>query len=873
VQRRIFIHLISIAFLAIAGITAIAAYHIRAGTIHYHAETFSKIAEEVHHNMGRVLAGAVSDVALISNNPLFRNGAADPRAIEEELHNIHKILPRYDDISVIAPNGTIIASTSYRFLADWRHKKHFQESLRGSVAVSPVSVSSEPFRQSLQFTAPVTQNGTVKAVVALQLDLAKLAEIPLGVHVGETGRAFVTDHAGNIIIHHDPRRVLEAAPAELLSTERTGGAFFTENGALFFGSMFSPSPEETIFPAEIPPWRVTIAERSEELLSAARLAVLQAILLAAAIFVVAVLVSFQLSRRIVRPLGELTTAIADISGAELSVSLPPPTNDEIGALSRAFLRLLEDLRESRSLLVSSEKRYREMADLLPLPLFETDLTGKIRYVNRVAFETFGYREEDIARGVSMFDVLVPEDRPRAMKNVDSRLNGTLVNRVEYTARRKDGTTLPVMVYNAPFHEHERVAGLRGVVLDLSPIREAEEELSHKEQQLMQAQKMESIGTLVGGLAHDFNNVLGGIGATSSLLTYMNTHDPAAVTPEKLRESLGLIDDQVKRASEMIRKLLTLSRRQKIAFSPIDLVRSVQNVAIIAEKTLDKSVRLRLSLPATPALINGDGALLEQVMLNLVLNAWHAMTIMRAEDGTPGGTCAITLERMDIGDGFPNWPPGLSTGPYWSLRVTDTGVGIPAADLQTVFDPFFTTKKRAGGSGLGLPMAYTIIQQHHGATTLSSIVGSGTTVTAYLPILADPQEDAAVDRAAFTPHRGSGTVLCADDEPAIRETVKEMLTLMGYEVLTAADGEEAVTLFRRYADRISFLVLDIIMPQRSGIEALREIRRDRPQMRALLISGYRFEEPTQEAVSWGGVATLAKPFSFEQFAEAIRALTS
>lgn len=871
-QRRIFVHLLGISFLAITVITAIAAYHIRAGTIRYHAETFSKIAEEVHHNMGRLLAGAVSDAALIANDPLFRNGAIDPRAVEQELQNIHNILPHYDDISLIAPNGTVIASTSYRFLADWRHKKHFQESLQGIVAASPVGISSEPFRQFLQFTAPVSQNGSVKAVIALQLDLAKLAEIPLGVHIGETGRAFVTDHEGNIIIHHDPRRILEPAPVEFVSAGRTDGVIFTENGASFFGSVFFPPFQDTIFPAEIPPWRIIIAERSDELLSAVRTPILQAILLAAVIFVIAALVSLHLARRIVRPLKELTAAIADISGTELAVSLPPPTNDEIGALSRAFLRLLEDLRESRALLVSSERRYREMADLLPLPLFEADIAGKIRYVNRVAFETFGYSEEDIARGVSMFEVLVPEDRPRAVKNVESRLNGTLVSRMEYTARRKDGITLPVMVYNAPFHEHERVAGFRGVVIDLSPIREAEEELSHKEQQLMQAQKMESIGTLVGGLAHDFNNVLGGIGATSSLLTYMNTHDPAAVTPEKLRESLGLIDDQVKRASEMIRKLLTLSRRQKISFSPMDLVRSAQNVAVIAEKTLDKSVRLRLSLPATPALINGDAALIEQVLLNLVLNAWHAMTTMRGEHETPGGICAITLERTDIGDGFPNWPPDLPVGPYWSLRVTDTGVGIPAADLQTVFDPFFTTKKRSGGSGLGLPMAYTIIQQHHGAITLSSIVGSGTTVTAYLPVLAEPGS-ADDDAPAFTPHRGSGTVLCADDEPTIRETVKEMLTLMGYEVLTAADGEEAVTLFRRYADRISFLVLDIIMPQRSGIEALRDIRQIRPQIRALLISGYRFEEPTQEAVSWGGVATLAKPFSFEQFAEAIRALTS
>jgi CheY-like chemotaxis protein len=306
---------------------------------------------------------------------------------------------------------------------------------------------------------------------------------------------------------------------------------------------------------------------------------------------------------------------------------------------------------------------------------------------------------------------------------------------------------------------------------------------------------------------------------------------------------------------------------------MDLVAAIAHVAAICEKTFEKSVQLRVTTPPGRALINGDAALVEQVLLNLMVNAWHAMTIMRPPGDRHGGLCAVTLERVAVEKGFPDWPPDLPTGLYWSVRVSDSGVGIGPDALPRIFDPFYSTKKTGAGTGLGLPMAYNIIRQHRGHIKVSSLPGKGSLFTLFLPLLPDTGLFTDDPVRPFIAHRGSGVALLADDEPAIRETTAEMLEMMGYTVVIATDGAEAVELFRRDPERISFLVLDLLMPKLSGIEALREIRRMRPEIKALIISGYRFDERVREAVSWGGLLTLQKPFTVDQFTRTVKELTA
>ncbi|HOW50864.1 MAG TPA: ATP-binding protein [bacterium] len=871
-RRRLTLYFLAIVALTLFTMSLIAVITMRTSVQTRNAEKFSKLAGEISYNLDRLNRNGIDMAQLIAENPLISDETSDRETLRYELLKFRKMLPLYEDISIVAPDGTVLISTDFAGRGDWRHKRHFLDALEGRAAVSNVHLLTEPLAKVIQYTAPIRSGERVIAVVAVTINMRQFAETVEHLRIEKTGHALVTDQTGTIIIHHDQTRLFERI--ELPDDNAiTQGFFFTERGAEYFGNTHAALDLDDAASFATPHWRVIVAQETGEMFAPLWSAIFFLSLTSLLIFILALFVFRRLAKRITEPLERLTQGIARIGEGQLDQRIEATGDDELRRLADAFNKMVGDLRESRRMLTASEQRYREMADMMPQTLFETDLQGRLVYSNQAGFKTFGYSEEDVKQGKRFNDFLLPSDRERAARNIQRILAGENTGGSEYHVRKLSGEILPVFIHSAPRYENERLAGLRGVVIDMSEIKQAQEEIKRKELQLIQAQKMESIGTLAGGLAHDFNNVLGGIGGASSLLTYLLEHDPANATPEKLLEYLELIDSQVKRASEMIRQLLALSRGQEIAFAPMDLAKAVEQVAAICEKTFEKSVQLRLTLPRERPLINGDAALIEQVILNVMVNAWHAMTIMRGPNEKQGGICAVTLEHIRVDNGFPGWPPDLPTGDHWSIRITDSGVGIPPDTLPRIFDPFYSTKKPGTGTGLGLPMAYNIIRQHHGHIKAASVPGKGSTFTLFLPALPQGGLSRAADPTAFIAHRGTGFALLADDEPAIRETTAEMLEMMGYNVLIATDGLEAVEIFKRDPDKISFLVLDLLMPRMSGIEALREIRRLRPDIRALIISGYRFDEQVQEAVSWGNLITLQKPFTVEQFSRSVKELTA
>ncbi len=871
-RRRLSLYFLGIVVLTLLMLAAVAAIAMRTSVRARNAENFSKLAGELYYNLDRLNRNGLDLARLIAENPLISDETSDRETLRFELLKFRKMLPLYEDISIVAPDGAVLVSTDFAGRGDWRHKSHFLEALEGRTAVSNVHLLTDPLTKVIQYTAPILSSDRVIAVVAVTLNMRQFAEPVAHLRIGRTGRAFVLDQSGTIIIHPDHTRLFERGPSP--AEEAIGeGFFFAERNTEYFGNTHAnPAPDgATSFVT--PRWRVIVAQETGELFSPFWRALFFIFLTSLLIFALSLFIFRRLAQRITEPLELLTQGIARIGEGQLDQRIEATGDDELTRLADAFNRMATELRESRRMLTASERRYREMADMMPQALFETDMQGRYTYVNRAGLELFGRTEKDLSEGRMISDMLVPEDRQRVLQNAAALLKGAPTTGHEYSALRTDGKTFPVIVYSAPRYENDRVVGLRGVALDLTRIKEAEEELKRKELQLIQAQKMESIGTLAGGLAHDFNNVLGGIGGAASLLTYLLEHDPGNATPEKMREYLDLIDSQVKRASEMIRQLLALSRGQEIVFAPMDLAQAVRQVVVIGEKTFEKNITFRVKLPDTPAPVNGDAALLEQVVLNILVNARHAMTIMRPPGSPQGGTCSVTLERVTVEPGFPGWPHDLPTGLHWSLRISDSGVGVKPENIGRIFDPFFSTKTAGTGSGLGLPMAYNILRRHRGHIAVSSVPGIGSIFTLFLPALEESGPPGEKGAAAPAPARGSCVFLLADDEPVIRETTAEMLDMLGHTVLTAVDGAEAVDIFRREAERIEYLVLDLLMPKLSGIEALREIRRLKPGIRALIISGYRFDERVQEAVSWGGLLTLQKPFTVEQFTRAVTELTA
>ncbi len=363
-----------------------------------------------------------------------------------------------------------------------------------------------------------------------------------------------------------------------------------------------------------------------------------------------------------------------------------------------------------------------------------------------------------------------------------------------------------------------------VMRDLSPIKEAEARHEKLEAQLRQAQKMEAVGLLAGGVAHDFNNILQVILGHSSIAL------EKGVPPEDRENSLIEVKKAARRAAQLTKQLLAFGRRQPLQKLHFDLNTVVRDALDMSRRLLGADIEIEFHPSDEPAVVFADRGQIEQVVMNLSVNARDAMprggrlTI----DITPIGTSLAEGDTSVIGP--------LPSGPCVRITVSDTGVGISPENLPHIFEPFFTTKSKNKGSGLGLSVVYGIIQQHGGNLRLESKVGVGTTFRIYLP--ASPGA-VAVQRVTreIPVKRGSGTILVAEDEEAVRLLATRTLQKAGYTVLSARDGEEAVALFREHSDNVDLLLMDVIMPRLSGPEAVKQIRELDPEVPALYASGY------------------------------------
>ena len=405
-------------------------------------------------------------------------------------------------------------------------------------------------------------------------------------------------------------------------------------------------------------------------------------------------------------------------------------------------------------------------------------------------------------------------------------------------------------------------GVEGIALRADDITEIEK----REQQFRQSQKMELVGTLAGGLAHDFNNVLTGIIGTISLIQYeiKNDHD---IQIKELEKYLATMEKAGQRATEMVRQLLTVTRKQELFFAVIDLNSAVRNVMEICKNSFDKSVELNPVFTEKPAMTHADPAQSEQVLLNLRVNACHAMTIMRGSTEKWGGKLVVSMEKIVAGDVFCTTHPEAQKTTYWMLTISDTGIGMEPLEVEKIFDPFFTTKKMNEGTGLGMSMVYNIIKQHEGFIDIFSQKGMGTTVNIYLPVaegkITEKEKYAKINIA-----KGKGLILVVDDEKLIRKTAKRILEKCGYDVIAAEDGEKGVKLFQEKHDQIRAVVLDMIMSDMSGKEAFTRMIEIDPKVNVILASGFRQDERVQEVMQLGVKSFIHKPYTMEKLTQAV-----
>jgi signal transduction histidine kinase len=383
----------------------------------------------------------------------------------------------------------------------------------------------------------------------------------------------------------------------------------------------------------------------------------------------------------------------------------------------------------------------------------------------------------------------------------------------------------------------------------------EAERAQLESRLLQAQKMESIGLLAGGIAHDFNNMLTPIlGYAELLLADLPVSDPRG-------EDLRLIKRAAERAQELIRQLLALSRKQVLELKTVDLNDVVRRFQEMLRRVIREDIKIETVIGSLSATVRADVGQLEQVLMNLAVNAQDAMP--------SGGVLTIETEDVVFDEGYTRTHPDVVRGPYVMLAVSDTGVGMDSETQRHIFDPFFTTKERGKGTGLGLSIVYGIVKQHGGAVSLYSEPDKGTTLKIYLPrveqpAIVEPSSTQAVPR-------GGETVLVVDDDSLVRELACKMLRRLGYEVLTAESAGACVRLVESCREKIDLLLTDVVMPEMNGQALYERLRERRPQLRVLYMSGYTSNVIVHHGVVDPHVHFVQKPLSLQVLAGRVRAV--
>ncbi|MBL8959965.1 MAG: PAS domain S-box protein [Gemmatimonadetes bacterium] len=514
--------------------------------------------------------------------------------------------------------------------------------------------------------------------------------------------------------------------------------------------------------------------------------------------------------------------------------------------------------ERDAALVESNTRMTVMLESAMDAVISLDANGRIADVNPAAVRIFGYPREAMI-GHDMADLIIPAEQrashraglARVVATGTSRLGG---QRLELRACRADGTAFPCELTIAVAHLSSGPM-FTGFVRDLSE-READRARSAAlEEQLRESQKMQAIGQLAGGVAHEFNNMLQVItGFLSMAVDDLKTKAPEAVS------DLTQATEAAMRARDLTRRLLAFSRRQVLNLEVVEFNEALSASLTLIRRTLGEQIELEFHAGARLPTVRLDRSQLEQVVLNLCLNARDAMP--------DGGRLILETEVVDVPESFVADHPWAQPGTYVAMVVADSGNGMLPEVAAHIFEPFFTTKGLRGGTGLGLAVVYGIVEQHRGFIRVDTAPGEGTSFRVYWPVSGElPTARAAPEVDAV--RGGTETLLVAEDADAIRELVSRATSAVGYRVITARDGREACARLAEHVDAVDLVILDMVMPRLNGRGALEEMRRQRPDLPCLFLSGYSASEVTEQWLKDNGCTLLHKPVTPQALLRAIR----
>jgi len=615
------------------------------------------------------------------------------------------------------------------------------------------------------------------------------------------------------------------------------------------------------------PWRVAAVRPSAAFMAPVEEQLESAGLVALGVAVCVVLAAVFFGTRVAAPILRLTDSAERVARGDLEAHAKISGPREVQALARAFNLMTGQVRETlEGLLVEigdrtraegaareSEERVRAFVENALDVILVIDRQGEVLYSSPSIERLLGRSAQSVI-GANWFAWISPADIEAARARLAEAIakNEPMFDQLRVIHR--DGEPRDVELVGRPAFDVRGVGGVIVNVRDVSDRVRAESERAELEEHLTQARKMEAIGHLAGGVAHDFNNLLTPIiGYTELVRSSLPASDPISA-------DLAVVLEAAEGARQLVRQLLAFGRKQALEVRALDLSEQVRKIEKILRAMIPESIELVLKLPPERVVIRADATQLQQVVLNLVVNAQDAMS-------KTGGKLEVSVERVERTEADAELE--LEAGSYGVLCVADSGHGIDEATQARLFEPFFTTKERGKGTGLGLATVYGIVKQHRGAVTVSSKKGQGATFHVFFPCTQDSVQPVAAVVNAL-PGRGE-TVLVAEDDPSVRTLVKHVLERNGYRVLVAANGVAALEVARAQQGQIDLLLSDVIMPGMNG-RALRDaLLESNPRLRVLFMSGYTGDVLTGLGGLDRNVAIVPKPFTPDVLLGGVRKL--
>jgi PAS domain S-box-containing protein len=784
---------------------------------------------------------------------------------QEAIDNRTGLQKAFDNhIFLFSPQGRLIAESPFlpnRRGLDLSFRSYIKDTLATSAPViSDPYISTQPHKHPvIMMTAPVfDQKGKIIAILAGSLDLmrpnllGKLSEKK----IGKGGYLYLLTADRTMIMHPDKARIFKKIPEgrnPLYERALQGFEGTDENrnreGVPMLTSFKRLRVKNWLLAANYPK-----AEAYAPLVHAAQ--VLLAGILIITLTAFAVIRYF--SQHLTRPLLALTQHVADLAEKKGAARLFHTTaQDETATLAHAFNAMLEKLDQQQEELRQREEIYRTVTEFASDFIFWRAPDKTMIFVSNNCQALTGYAEEEFLADPGLLDALFhPEDRERWASHAHPMDEAGKELPLEFRIITKEGQVRWVSHVCTQIQvEAGRFLGLRGSLADITERKQAAAEQEKLKSQLAQAQKMESIGILAGGVAHDFNNILSIIlGYSELLLMELANNDPA-------RAKVQTIHEAGHRAATLTRQLLAFSRKQVVQLAPCSLNQLILNLTKMLGRMIGEDISLEVRATAQDDTVLIDPGPMEQVLLNMAVNARDAMP--------KGGSLIIETENRELDAEYADTHEGVTPGRYVVVSVSDTGQGMSREVQAKIFDPFFTTKERGKGTGLGLAMVFGIIKQLGGHIFVYSEPGRGTTFKIFLPV-----SQAAVGKISELslpplPH-GNETILVVDDEPSLKTLVTAILRPLGYTMLEAESGSEAIEVSDAFDGRIDILLTDVIMPGMNGKELAEAITARRPETRVIYMSGYTDNAIAHHGVLDPGVVLIEKPITADKLTGVLKA---